>query len=218
MSVSSRPTEKSTRVLISEEIVAGALARAARAKDSHEFYDYCDAEQRYLILRQRGPRVGWFVRANGQMKRIGNAKREPGDDSYLTVKKARDIAGARYYAMRSGRRPHTKGWSWADLDREFQASRRVKRKKGKRVKPPAPSTLSDIAGCFDKARRQQIGGNSSLALPTCARFISAITHCSPVEAHRCCSNSGPRSYGNGKVPASTHHDTNCGNRDVVEQS
>ncbi|OKO68175.1 hypothetical protein [Bradyrhizobium sp. AS23.2] len=150
MSRSRRPAEKSKRVLITDDVVSDALARAAGAKDSNEFYDYCDTEQRYLILRQRGPRVGWFVRANGQMKRIGNAKREPGDGNYLAVKKARDTAGARYYAMRSGRRPRTKGWSWADLDREFQASRRVKCKKGKRVKLPAPSTLGDIAGCFDK--------------------------------------------------------------------
>ncbi|MEK9285427.1 MULTISPECIES: hypothetical protein [unclassified Bradyrhizobium] len=150
MSRSRKSPEKSTRVLITAEIVAEALARAARAKDSNEFYDYCDTQLRYLVLRQRGSRVGWFVRVNGQMKRIGNAKREPGDDSYLTVTKARDSAGARYYAMRSGRRPHTKGWSWADLDREFQASRQVKRKKGKRVRPPAPATLKDIAGCFDK--------------------------------------------------------------------
>lgn len=150
MSRARKPPEKSTRVLISDKTVTAALARAARAKDSKEVYDYCDTQQRYLILRQRGPRVGWFVRAKPRMQRIGNAKREPGDDSYLTVKKARDTAGERYYAMRSGRRPRTKGWSWADLDREFQASRRVKRKKGKRVKLPAPSTLSDIAGCFDK--------------------------------------------------------------------
>lgn len=84
------------------------------------------------------------------MRRIGNAKRDPGDDSYLAVKKARDTAGARYYAMRSGRRPHTKGWTWADLDCEFQASRQVKRKKGKRVKLSAPSTRKDIKGCFNK--------------------------------------------------------------------
>ncbi|MBR0735000.1 hypothetical protein JQ636_38605 [Bradyrhizobium japonicum] len=150
MSSARKPPEKSTRVLISEEIVIAALARAARAKDSKEFYDYCDTQQRYLILRQRGPRVGWFVRAKPRMQRIGNAKREPGDDLYLTVKKARHTAGERYYALRSGRRPRTKGWTWADLDREFQASRQVKRKKGKRVKPPAPATLKDIAGCFDK--------------------------------------------------------------------
>ncbi|WGR93920.1 hypothetical protein MTX20_05655 [Bradyrhizobium sp. ISRA435] len=73
--------------------MAEALVRAARAKDSNELYDYHDTSQRYLILRQRGPRAGWFVRAQGQMRRIGNAKREPGDKQFLTVKQARDKAG-----------------------------------------------------------------------------------------------------------------------------
>lgn len=84
------------------------------------------------------------------MRRIGNAKREPGDKQFLTVKQARDKAGERDYAMRSCQRPRTKGWTWADLDREFQASRQIKRMSGKRVKPPAASTRADVKGCFDK--------------------------------------------------------------------
>ncbi|MFB9268009.1 hypothetical protein ACFFWD_33580 [Bradyrhizobium erythrophlei] len=141
---------KSTRVEITDGIVAQALARAACAKDSKALYDYYDTSQRYLILRQCGRRVGWFVRAQGQMKRIGNAKREPGDEQFLTVKQARDKGGERFYAMRSRRRPSARGWTWADLDHEFQASRQVKRKKGKRVKLSAPSTRKDIMGCFNK--------------------------------------------------------------------
>ena len=55
MSGAGRRVEKSTRVEISDEIVADALARAARAKDSNEFYDYCDTEQRYLSCANAGP-------------------------------------------------------------------------------------------------------------------------------------------------------------------
>lgn len=64
LSQSRRPDDdKSARVEITRDIVAEALARAARAKDLNELYDYYDTSQRYLILRQRGPRAGWFVRA-----------------------------------------------------------------------------------------------------------------------------------------------------------
>lgn len=153
MSRSRRPPEKSERVLITRTIVRDALARAALAKDSNEFYDYCDTEQRYLVLRQRGPRVGWFVRFNGQMKRLGNAKREPGDSSYLAVKEARDAAGEQYYTMKPASGPKLSGepeWTWPDLAREYRAYLGQRRYVGGRIKPPSAGTQDDVRLCFGK--------------------------------------------------------------------
>src|ERR1700722_11034733 len=66
----SRAKRMTSRVHIDEAIVEQALYLASIAKDSKEVHDYADTEHRYLVLRLRGSRVGWFVRAKRRMKRI----------------------------------------------------------------------------------------------------------------------------------------------------
>jgi len=142
------------RVDIDETIVEEALYLASIAKDSKKVHDYVDKkQQRYLVLRQRGYRVGWFVRAKGKMERIGNVRKEPGAPDFLDLRKARQKAGERYYAMRPRggmKLPPGADWTWADLDREYQASLRQRRKKGHRIKPPTQGGQDDVRRCLNK--------------------------------------------------------------------
>jgi hypothetical protein len=132
-------------------VVAGAPPRVA--KDSKKVHDYADREQRYLVLRQRGSRFGWFVRGKRRMKRIGNAKKEPGGPDFLDVRKVRQKAGEQYYTMEPGSALKLSGeplWTGADLDREYQASLTLLRMKGNRIKRPSQATQDDVRLCFDK--------------------------------------------------------------------
>ncbi|MEH2515339.1 hypothetical protein V1279_000912 [Bradyrhizobium sp. AZCC 1610] len=144
---------KSQRKEITQAVVDEALARASRAKDSKEIHDYFDTTQRYLQLRQRGRSVSWFVRAKGQSRRIGSASQAPGDREFLSLKAARRKAGEVFFAMKprsalnlSGR----SGWTWAELDRQYQASLKLLRKKGKKIKRPSKGTQDDVRLCFGK--------------------------------------------------------------------
>ena len=72
-----------------------------------------------------------------------------------------------------------------------------------------------------KRTKKRASSSDSRQFVTCLAGRTTLhqhhNECSPVEADRC-SNSGPGSNGNGKVPASSHHDPHCGDRGVVDQS
>jgi hypothetical protein len=149
----SRAKRMTSRVQLDEAIVEQALYLASIAKDSKKIHDFADEKQRYLVLRQRGSQVGWFVRAKQRMKRIGNAKKEPGDPDFLDLRKARQTAGEQYYTMKPGRALKLSGeppWTWADLDREYRAHLGGRRQVGQRIKPPSPATQDDVRLCFNK--------------------------------------------------------------------
>jgi hypothetical protein len=153
---------------IDKHMVSEALNRARRAKDSSAVFDYFDEEDHYFLLRQRGRTVNWYVRAKGRSLKIGSAR--PGDADLLTVKAARALAGQRYYAMRpKGARGMGAGWTWADLDREFQASLMQPRVVGNKIKHPVKGTQDEVRGCFNKPelegwRRIRLAGLTPLHL------------------------------------------------------
>jgi hypothetical protein len=185
----SRAKRMTSRVQIDEATVEEALYLASIAKDSKMVHDFADKEKRYLVLRQRGSRVGWFVRAKRRMKRIGNAKKEPGDPDFLGLRKVRQKAGEQYYTMKPGNAAkRSLGWTWADLDREFQASRRVARRVGRRIKKPVRSTQKDIGGCFNKPqfaawRSKRLSDLTDVDLIT----LMGEIHAAPGRGHGACS-------------------------------
>jgi len=89
-----------------------------------ESYDYYDTEQSYLQLRQCGRRVGWFVRAKGRSKKLGDASHARGEPPGLSPSKARLEAGKAYFSMksRSALGLAYAGWTWSVADRHYQAS------------------------------------------------------------------------------------------------
>lgn len=148
-----RATRMTSRILIDETIVQCALDLASIAKDSRKIHDYADTQQRYLVLRQRGRRVGWFVRCKRRMKWIGNAKKEPGAPDFLDLGKARRKAGEQYYTMKPSSALKLSGeplWTWADLDREYRSHLGQRHQVGQRIKPPSQATQDDVRLCFDK--------------------------------------------------------------------
>ncbi|MEH2500258.1 hypothetical protein V1294_006737 [Bradyrhizobium sp. AZCC 1678] len=179
---------KSQRKEITQAVVDEALARASRAKDSKEIHDYFDTTQRYLQLRQRGRSVSWFVRAKGQSRRIGSASQAPGDREFLSLKAARRKAGEVFFAMKprsalnlSGR----SGWTWAELDRQYQASLKLLRKKGKKIKRPSKGTQDDVRLCFGKP--EFVGWRKiRLADLTDLNLIKLIGEVHTARGHRAC--------------------------------
>jgi hypothetical protein len=162
-------TRMTSRVLIDEAIVRKALHLAAIAEDSTTIHDFADTEQRYLVLRQRGARVGWFVRAKRRMKRIGNAKREPGDPNFLDLRHARQKAGEQYYTMKPGGalKADGSGWTWAHLDGEYQLSLKGLRKRGNRIKRPNRGSQNDVRLCFNKPQFATWQRSGLQILPHC---------------------------------------------------
>lgn len=139
------------RCRIDDAIIAEALHFAAAARTSKSVRDYVDAEQRYLVLRQHGSQVGWFVRGKRQMRRIGSAKPDPYDPEFLDLKKARQKAARHYYALGPrGQPPSEPPWTWAQLSAAYLAYLGERRYVGHRIKPPSPATLDDVQLCFDK--------------------------------------------------------------------
>jgi hypothetical protein len=138
------------RTEITSVIVTEALKRASLAKDSKDLYDYYDTRQRYLQLRQRGYRVGWFVRAKRRTRRLGSARKAPGED-YLSLSQARHKAGETFFAMKPRgalKLASNPGWTWSDLDRQFQAALKEVRKKGRKIKEPRRSSQDDVKSSF----------------------------------------------------------------------
>jgi hypothetical protein len=133
------------------------LAAEAVAGDVR-IYDTNDAQQPYLTLRRCGRRLSWLVRAYKRTKVFGaaNSPRNVGSD-YLGVAAARERAKDVYNELRTaaGVEPVAEptaptGWTWADLDREFQAVLAEPRMRGKKVKPPSKGTRDDVRLMFAK--------------------------------------------------------------------
>jgi hypothetical protein len=169
-------TPKRKKVEISAETVKEALRLAAAATDSSELQDFYDTRQNYLQLRQRGKRVTWIVRARRRSQVIGSAILERGvtTGDYLSIKAARDKAAFLYAGIEppppqvprktgdaeavAGVEATRAAWTWADLDREYQASLTVKRwVSGSKTKPPNKGTQDDVRLALRKAPIAALG-------------------------------------------------------------
>jgi hypothetical protein len=187
MARTSRPEDKSKRTKITPRIVTEALKRASVAKDSKDLYDYYDTKQRYLLLRQRGYRVGWFVRAKKRSRRLGSARKAPGED-YLSLSQARQKAGETFFAMKPRgalKLADNPGWTWSDLDREFQASLKDVRKKGRKIKEPRRSSQDDVKSSF---KTPELGAWQKIRLAnlTDLHLIELIGKVHQARGHRAC--------------------------------
>lgn len=148
----------SVRVDITAAVVEAATKQAKASKDSTTIHDWFDIRQHYLQLRQRGKQVTWLVRARGRSQKIGVANEIRGeyDRGYLSIKQALNRAAEVYAGIEAPPKPASAGdpppaWTWADLDREYQASLLEPRWRAGRVKPPSKGTQDDVRLALAKA-------------------------------------------------------------------
>jgi hypothetical protein len=156
---------KLVRVDINKDVVAEASAAAAASKPGTN--DWADKKQHYLVLRQRGGSVKWTVRGFKKQRVIGDPRDGLGRRDYLPNSAARTKA-AQVYAELSGTEPaprkpapvlKAKVWTWADLDREYQASRAQPQWVNRRLKAPSQGTCDDIRLTFAKPPMQALHSN-----------------------------------------------------------
>jgi hypothetical protein len=161
----------SLRVDITADVVKHAAAMARTSEDSTAITDWFDLRQHYLQLRQRGRQVTWYVRARRRSQKIGvaNSIRGEYDREYLSIKQARDRAAEVYAGIEapppkpaSSKEPQlASAWTWADCDREYQASLLETRwigGAGGREKPPSRGTQDDVRLAFAKPALQALHG------------------------------------------------------------
>lgn len=137
-------------------------AALATARDP-EGTDFCDLEQRYLLIRQRGPAATWLVKTRGRTRVLGSAiEGRSGKSDFLNLTAARVKAASVYSDIATGadaqdapRRPEPAPvvvvWTWADLDREYQSAISQPRWINRRRKSPALGTMDDVRLAFAKA-------------------------------------------------------------------
>lgn len=145
---------ETNRARLDARLVSRAIEQASLAKDSNSICDYFDKDQHYFLLRRRGRRLGWFVRAKGKTHRIGSVRKiEP---NYLKPEEARAKAGKIYYDMKPrGALPRSGGaWTWNDLDGAYQEMLRHPRRVGNRIKPPVKDTQDEVRRHFNKPELQ----------------------------------------------------------------
>jgi hypothetical protein len=147
---------KVRRVNITADVVREASAAAAARRPGTN--DWGDTRQTYLVLRQRGGSLKWMVRGFRQARSIGDPRDGLSRRDYLPIGAARTKA-AQVYAELSGSEPAprtpapasaAKSWTWADLDREYQAAIAQPRWVNRRRKAPAAGTISDVRLAFAK--------------------------------------------------------------------
>lgn len=156
-----------TRCSIDAEIIKDAIKAASKAVSTAEINDWNDTGQTFLTLRQRGKKVSWFVRAFGKSVRLGSAVGQHKDPEYLGLREVREAARLKYHALAAahGTEPAPPpAWTWADLDREFQASLKEHRLVGSRIKPPSQETQDDVKRMLAKAPVAALGPTLLTAL------------------------------------------------------
>lgn len=114
---------------------------------------WADTQLPYLQIRRRRGSVKWMVRTKGTLITIGDVRERASD--YLSVKAARERATAAYAQKRYGKAATPvsadealAGWTWADLDREYQAMIAKPRWINNRKKPPSAGTCDDVRLAF----------------------------------------------------------------------
>jgi hypothetical protein len=157
---------RQARIKIDAAVVKAEAALAAEAVAGDvRIYDTNDAQQPYLTLRRCGRRLSWLVRAYKRTRVFGaaNSPRNVGSD-YLGVAAAREKAKGVYEDLRTAAGVEATpepaaptGWTWADLDREYQESLKEPRLRGNKVKPPSRGTRDDVRLMFKKPSVAALG-------------------------------------------------------------
>jgi hypothetical protein len=165
------------------EITADVVKRASAlaAAKSPQLAVWADTKSRYLIIRQRGGAAKWAVKAYSTTRIIGDIRER--HDGYLSPRAARERAAEVYAELKAGPRPEVPAvvrpaaWSWADLDREYQAMMAQPRWVGRRMKPPSAGTCDDVRLAFARPSFQALHGTTltDLTRPVVAAAIAEIT-------------------------------------------
>jgi hypothetical protein len=147
------------RVEITARHVKEAIAAAAAEDDGVDIW--ADTKLHYLLIRRRGGSVKWTLKALKTMRVLGDVReRHP---KYMSVADARKAAADAYAELRYGE-PETPvsadGWTWADLDREYQAMIAQPRWVNRRMKPPSPGTCDDVRLAFARPSFAALHGKS----------------------------------------------------------
>lgn len=166
------------RVEITAEVVKRAHALAT-AK-SPQLATWFDTQVRYLLIRQRGTSAKWCVKAYNTTRVIGDIRER--HDGYLSTRAARDRAAEVYAELKAGPVEEAPvvvrqaAWTWADLDREYQAMMAAPRWVGRRMKPPSAGTCADVRLAFARPSFVALHGKelTGLTRPMVAKAIAEI--------------------------------------------
>lgn len=136
------------RVEITAKIVQEAARAAAERRPGTGIW--ADTRLPYLQIRQRAAAAKWVVRFGDTLRSIGDIReRHP---EFLSVTDARKAATSTYTELRYGdaEAPVSAdgGWTWADLDREYQAMIAQPRWINRRMKPASKGTCDDVRLAF----------------------------------------------------------------------
>jgi hypothetical protein len=177
------------RIEITADVVKVA-ARAAAGKRAG-ISIWADVKLPYLTIRQRQGSAKWTVRAVGTMRAIGDIRERHPD--FMSVKAARERAVTVYAEMRRGDVATTaaaddgpSGWTWADLDREYQLMMAAPRWINRRMKPPSAGTCDDVRLSFGRPSFTALHPEAltDLTRPVVAAAIAAID--SHRQREKCC--------------------------------
>lgn len=171
-----------TRVDITAETVKEATTLAAARAAGVTIW--ADKKSHYLMIRQRGAAADWIVKTRGRTRVIGDVREHR--QGFLSVRAARDKAATLYGQIADGQDPREPApvqvttWTWADLDREYQAMIAAPRWVNRRMKPSSEGTCSDVRLAFAKPSLQALHGRPLIALDR-ATFDEALQQ---IQSHR----------------------------------
>ena len=175
------------------ELTADVVKIAAQAafKKRAGISIWADVRLPYLSIRQRGGSAKWTVRAVGTMRAIGDIRER--HLGYISVKTARERAVTVYAEMRRGDAATaaaadeaSTGWTWADLDRAYQAMMAAPRWINRRMKPASAGTCDDVRLAFARPSFAALHPEAltDLTRPAVAGAIAAID--SHRQREKCC--------------------------------
>lgn len=167
------------RVEITGEVVKRASALAAAG--SPQLAVWADTKVRSLIIRQRGAAAKWGVKAYGTTRIIGDIRERHA--GYLSPRAARERAAEVYAELKSGPVAEAPvvvkaaAWTWADLDREYQAMMAAPRWVGRRMKPSSEGSCDDVRLAFARPSFVALHDEplTELKRPAVAAAIAEIT-------------------------------------------
>jgi hypothetical protein len=175
------------RVDITASTVKKALTMAGERAAGVNIW--ADNRDHFLLVRQRGATADWLVKTRGKTRVIGNLRERHPD--YLSVSAARAKAADVYNDIRKGGGDNAVvgselGWTWSDLDREYQAALKEPRWAAGRVKPPSKGTQDDVRLTFAKASVASLAENTLSSL-TSLDITRAVEQVHAENGHRAAS-------------------------------
>jgi hypothetical protein len=153
------------RVVLNGDVVK--LASALATAKSPQLAVWSDKATGYFMIRQRGGAAKWAVKAFNTTRIIGDVRERHA--GYLSPRAARERAAEVYAELKSGPPPEAPaaevtaaekppGWTWRDLDREYQEMMSRPRWVNRREKPPSQGTSDDIRLAFARPSFQAMHG------------------------------------------------------------